>query len=396
MSRSFVQNGIFYTLQTNNPNWHNTFSNSPKTHHLWTPVKIHNMKKSYITLLHLGFWLCYLFLIIVILGVQYGNEEEGVAEAKIVNAGKILFAFALVPSAISFYSFYFFLFPKYLIRKKIVLSIVYGLAISLGSALIGFTFLQSSLILSGDSEDCISNDDPLSGTIGAIIFSTFITLISGIIALVLKGFITWFEEIKLKDELKLKNRDMELALVKSQLDPHFLFNTINNIDVLILKNAEEASNYLNKLSDIMRFMLFETKPEKILLSKEIEYIQKYIELQKIRTANSHYVNFTINGKADGKQIAPMVFIPFIENAFKHTTNKKTENAISIVLTIKNETITFDCKNKFDPTRKLRSEKGGLGNNLIQKRLNLIYPDKHELEVTNQNGLYSVFLTLVNG
>lgn len=354
------------------------------------------MKKSYITLLHLGFWLCYLFLIIVILGVQYGSEEEGVAEAKIVDAGKILFAFALVPSAICFYSFYFFLFPKYLIRKKIVLSIVYGIAISLASALIGFMLLLSSLILSGDSEDCLSNDDQISGTIGAIVFSTFITLISGIIALVLKGFITWFEEIKLKDELTLKNRDMELALVKSQLDPHFLFNTINNIDVLILKNAEEASNYLNKLSDIMRFMLFETKPEKILLSKEIEYIQKYIELQKIRTANSHYVNFTINGKADGKQIAPMVFIPFIENAFKHTTNKKTENAISIVLTIKNETITFDCKNKFDPTRKLRSEKGGLGNDLIQKRLNLIYPDKHELEVTNQNGLYSVFLTLANG
>ena len=354
------------------------------------------MKKSYISLPHLGFWLCYFFLIIVILGAQYGNEEESVAEAKIVDTGKILFFFALVPSAISFYSFYFFLFPKYLIRKKIVLSIVYGLAISLGSALIGFMLLSGSLTLSGDSEDCISNDDQISGTIGAIIFCTFITLISGIIALVLKGFITWFEEIKLKDELKLKNRDMELALVKSQLDPHFLFNTINNIDVLILKNAEEASNYLNKLSDIMRFMLFETKPEKILLSKEIEYIQKYIELQKIRTANSHYVNFTVNGKADGKKIAPMVFIPFIENAFKHTTNKKTENAISIVLTIKNETITFDCKNKFDPARKLRSEKGGLGNDLIQKRLNLIYPDKHDLEITNQNGLYSVFLTLVNG
>ena len=87
------------------------------------------------------------------------------------------------------------------------------------------------------------------------------------------------------------------------MDPHFLFNTINNIDVLILKNATKASNYLNKLSDIMRFMLFETKTDKILLSKEIEYIDKYIALQKIRTANSNYVNFRVKGIPNGKTIA---------------------------------------------------------------------------------------------
>jgi two-component system, LytTR family, sensor kinase len=349
------------------------------------------MKKSYITLLHLGFWLCYLFLIIVILGVLYGNDEQSVAEAKILNSGKILFFFALLPSAISFYSFYFFLFPKYLIRKKILLSIVYGLLISLGSAIIAYLLLTYAI-----ENKCAEENDPVTTAIGTIIFCSLISIICGVIALVLRGFITWFEEIKLKDELKLKNRDMELALVKSQLDPHFLFNTINNIDVLILKNANEASNYLNKLSDIMRFMLFETKPENILLSKEIEYIEKYIELQKIRTANSNYVNFKIEGNADKKIIAPMVFIPFIENAFKHTTNKKTENAININIFIENKVIKLECKNKFDPQRKLQKEKGGLGNELIQKRLNLIYPDKHILEVSNLNGLYSVYLTLVNG
>jgi two-component system, LytTR family, sensor kinase len=348
------------------------------------------MKKSYITLLHLGFWFCYLFLIIVILAVLYGSEEQSVAEAKILESGKFLFFFAVLPSAISFYSFYFFLFPKYLLRKKIILSIVYGVLISAGSALIGF------LALSALDKTICNDDDPVETAIGSTIFCTFITLICGIIALVLKGFITWFQEIKLKDELKLKNRDMELALVKSQLDPHFLFNTINNIDVLILKNANEASNYLNKLSDIMRFMLFETKPENILLSKEIEYIEKYIELQKIRTANSNYVNFNIEGHADSKIIAPMVFIPFIENAFKHTTNKKIENAVSINIFIENKVIKLECKNKFDPNRKLQKEKGGLGNELIQKRLNLIYPDKHTLKVSNLNGVYSVYLTIVNG
>jgi LytS/YehU family sensor histidine kinase len=145
-----------------------------------------------------------------------------------------------------------------------------------------------------------------SVTVG-VIFISFVSLIIGIMALVTRGFITWYGELKLKEELKQKNHEMEIALVKSQLDPHFLFNTLNNIDILILKNATEASNYLNKLSDIMRFMLFETKTDKVLLSKEIEYIEKYIDLQKIRTANANYVNFEIVGSPKGKTIAPMVF-----------------------------------------------------------------------------------------
>ena len=157
-----------------------------------------------------------------------------------------------------------------------------------------------------------------------------------------------------------------MALVKAQLDPHFLFNTINNIDVLILKNATKASEYLNKLSDIMRFMLFETKPTSIKLAKEVEYIEKYIELQKIRTANTRYVNFAIDGNPDERMIAPMVFIPFIENAFKHVTNKKLENAININIRIEDTFVQLACENKFDRHRKVQNGSNGLGNDLIKK------------------------------
>jgi two-component system, LytTR family, sensor kinase len=184
-------------------------------------------------------------------------------------------------------------------------------------------------------------------------------------------------------------------LVKSQLDPHFLFNTINNIDILILKNATQASDYLNKLSDIMRFMLYETKTDRISLSSELEYIKKYIELQKIRTANSNYIKLSVTGTCEGKTIAPMVFIPFIENAFKHTTNKKLEHAITISISIEENVISFICENKYNTTSKKEQENNGLGNDLIQKRLNLIYPEKHKLNIINQNGLYSVYL-VING
>jgi LytS/YehU family sensor histidine kinase len=223
---------------------------------------------------------------------------------------------------------------------------------------------------------------------------TLVGLICGIVALVIRGFITWFEEIKLKQMLKEKNHEMEMALIKSQLDPHLLFNTINNIDSLILKDAVAASDYLNKLSDIMRFVLYETKTDKILLAQEIEYIGKYIALQKIRTSNETYVNFAVTGVVGSKRIAPMVFIPFIENAFKHTHNKKLENAITIDIFIKDETIQLICENKYD-SNSVKQTVGGLGNELVKKRLDLIYKEKHTLEVHSNDQLYSINLIIPN-
>lgn len=351
------------------------------------------MKKTVVILLHIGYWLCYLILIMVILGVLFGDNGS-VSESRIWQAFNTLIYFALIPSAITFYLFYAVLFKKYLQQKKFLLVGLFGSIISLGSAALGFCLMY--LVIISKDPSCFGKDDEEVSVLAIILFMAFIAAISGVIALVIKGFITWFEEVKLKEDLKLKNREMELALVKSQLDPHFLFNTINNIDVLILKNAEGASDYLNKLSDIMRFMLFETKTEMIPLAKEIEYIEKYIELQKIRTANKSYVNFKVEGLINGQLIAPMVFIPFIENAFKHTNNKKVTDAIVIKVQISPDSITLICNNKFDSTRKLQQDSHGLGNVLIEKRLHLLYPNQHVLEVAKTNDFYSVTLTIKNG
>ena len=168
-----------------------------------------------------------------------------------------------------------------------------------------------------------------------------------------------------------------------------------NIDVLILRDPTEASNYLNKLSDIMRFMLFETKADKIELSKELDYIEKYLELQKIRTANTNFVNFKISGDVKGKKIVPMLFIPFIENAFKHATNKKLDGAIVVKIEVKKKTINFSCINKFDVNKVAKNETGGLGNELIKKRLGLIYPNNSNLEISQKDGIYSVNLSITN-
>ena len=347
------------------------------------------MKKSFVILIHIGFWFCYMVLAIIVLGMKFGGEPN-VSEARILNSVQIIAFFAFLPSLISFYGFYFFVFPKDFHKNSLLLSFFFGLVISLFAGSIGLLILTSSM-----GGNCFENQNEVN-PLDVILFMSFIGFITGVVSLVIKGFITWFDVIKLKEQLQQKNYEVEMALVKSQLDPHFMFNTINNIDVLILKNAPKASEYLNKLSEIMRFMLFETKTDTILLLKEIQYIEKYIELQKIRTANLNYVSYSVTGSPKNHTIAPMVFIPFIENAFKHTTNKKLENAITINILITHEIIKLVCINKFNANAPLKQENGGIGNDLIQKRLNLIYPNQHTLEITNQNNLYSVNLTIENG
>lgn len=341
------------------------------------------MKRSIVLLMHVGFWIAYLIFLLLLLGIYFKGEAP---DGRMAYYFEIMIGFAFTPSFLSFYAFYFFLFPKYLQYKRIGVSILLGLLIAILAGCLGGYMLYLT-------REEIEGPYTLACFFPALPIMSFIALIFGIIALVIKGFLTWFEELKLKESLKQKNYEMEMALVKSQLDPHFLFNTINNIDVLILKDATEASNYLNKLSDIMRFMLYETKTAEILLVKELEYIEKYIELQKIRTANTNYVHYEVIGNPIGKTIAPMVFIPFIENAFKHTTNKKLADAITIRIIIEEGYTKLICENKYDPNRKIKQGSNGLGNELIQKRLNLIYRNQHALLIKRENDLYKVILTI---
>jgi two-component system LytT family sensor kinase len=292
----------------------------------------------------------------------------------------------ILPGALGFYVFYFVIFDRFLQRKKWLLFSLAGVLAPLSCGIA--TFLVLSL-------PGIRGYGPINlpEKIKMVLILSVLSGIHGIIGLVMKGFISWYGDIKLKEDLSRKNHETELALVKSQLNPHFLFNTINNIDVLIEKDPAKASLYLNKLSDIMRFMLYETKTELIPLSRELAYIEQYISLQKIRTANAGYVNYTIEGEAAGHMVAPLLFIPYIENAFKHAERRKNGAAISIQLKIEPRQITFCCENKYQEGASSLNDHKGLGNELLRKRLVLLYPNKHTLETRNENGSYQVTLQL---
>lgn len=337
-------------------------------------LKFRIMKKYVVVLLHLSYWFMYLLVISGLLLVVDHTKIKVISPA---------FFGAVIPALLGFYFFYGILFDKYLAKRKLLKFFLFQVLVSVIVAVITEVIIHS-----------VFN---VSTNLGSIFFSglliSFIGLVNGIMGLVMKGFITWYNDIKIKVELDKKNYEMELALMKAQINPHFLFNTINNIDILIQKDAIKASEYLNKLSDIMRFMLYETKTEKIPLEKELAYIEKYVELQKIRTTNPNYVKYEVKGSTGNLLIEPMLFIPFIENAFKHSENKKVENAIKIYFVIENDKIKFECENAYSADTQLKPEHSGLGNDLIQRRLVLLYPNKHTFELGNKNGVYKVNLLL---
>jgi len=348
------------------------------------------MNKSVVVLLHIGYWLVFTLLLAVLFGLS-NAATAGDADRdfnSLYEWLKLMFGTTILPAVICFYGYYGLLFTRFLLKRKIAAFFIGAIIVAVLSAAIGAlagslnVFMGRDFILNKDARTAIS----------ILFFLSFVAMLSGVVGLVMRGFITWYSEIKVKEELAQKNFEMELALVKSQINPHFLFNTINNIDVLINKDPELASKYLIALSDIMRFMLYETKPDRILLGKEIEYIEKFIALHKIRSNNDDYIQFDVKDISPNLMIAPMLFIPFIENAIKHVSDKKAKPAIGIVITIESDKIYFTCKNNFKLETKIAAH-SGLGDGLIRKRLQLLYPDKHELAISAENNIYSVALTI---
>lgn len=343
------------------------------------------VKKGAVVLVHCGYWLVYLLLVSAVLAAV-GAQARRPLPAPLLPPLSLV-VLCVSPNLVSFYSFYFLLAPRFLARKKISRLIIFGTPVCLLSAVSG-ALLSAAFFGFGQA---IFSDAREFLSITASLF--VVCAVHGAAALVLRGFVAWYDELALKEELARRNFEVELALIKSQINPHFLFNTINNIDVLIAKEPALASEYLNKLSGILRYMVYETKAERIPLARELDYVEKYVELQKIRTANPGYINFEVTGDANNLSVAPMILFPFIENAFKHTEGMKSSNSVRIKIAVEKTGLAFECENSYRAGPDRKQDFGGMGNELIRRRLALTYPGKHSLEVADDGEVYKVKLTL---
>jgi len=203
-----------------------------------------------------------------------------------------------------------------------------------------------------------------------------------------------FQANQLKSEMQLQNKISEIALLRSQINPHFLFNTLNNIYSLVNKNSDNAPSAVMKLSELMRYMLYEANTDKVSLEKEINYLKSFIELQLLRTKNNDFVEFNIIGNIYGKSITPMIFIHFIENAFKHGSKINQNPGILINLHLDENYLKFDITNTYQKNGIINKDQtGGIGLKNVIRRLELIYPNKHTLEISDSDGYFKVKLEL---
>jgi two-component system, LytTR family, sensor kinase len=214
----------------------------------------------------------------------------------------------------------------------------------------------------------------------------------GLVGTLLRLFVQWIMEVNSRIELKKQQIKSELSMLKNQLNPHFLFNTLNNIDSLIGDPSSKASQALNMLSEIMRYMVYDSEKDFVPLHDEIKYIQNFIELQKLRVENDEIINFSIKGDIANIIIAPMLFIPFVENAFKHSSLKDNQdNEIRIHLDIIGNKLRFHCFNTISETYKDKTH--GIGMENVKKRLELIYAGNYNLVIDNSLKSYTVNLDI---
>lgn len=197
------------------------------------------------------------------------------------------------------------------------------------------------------------------------------------------------------DVLKDAVRESELQFLKSQINPHFLFNNLNNLYSYAIENSPKTPTIILELSSVLRYMLYECREQYVPLSKEIEQMEHFTRLNQLQIEERGEVNFRSQIIPTGYQIAPLILIVFIENAFKHSQASQSDNIFIDIEVQVSEAgqLNFYCKNNFQPTSNTTSLSQGIGLENVRKRLELIYPDTHRLQIRKSDDLYEVHLTL---
>jgi two-component system LytT family sensor kinase len=208
---------------------------------------------------------------------------------------------------------------------------------------------------------------------------------------IIKFTIDWFANERIQRNLESERREMELQFLKSQLNPHFLFNSLNNIYSLAYQKSDKTADAIMKLSEIMRYMIYESNTPTVSLSKEVDYLKSYIELQKIRFKDGAYVEVTLNGEIDDQKIVPLMLISFVENAFKHGVVNDPAEPVKINIIANQKILHFSVINKKNNQNK--DAQGGVGLTNVERRLQLIYPDRYKLNVVNSATHYTCELMI---
>jgi two-component system, LytTR family, sensor kinase len=336
------------------------------------------MTRKKIKYIHLFVWLFAIFA-----NLPYSNHGQDLNVQQIIT-----YLFAFLYLMLVFYLFYIFLVPAFLEKKKIALFFSVSFITALAMPFFGY----SLLFLIRAIFDGTFHNFYRGYSLAMHMSGYFPVLIAAVFGSFFKVIINWFSALGQKAELDRQKSAIELELLKSRLNPHFLFNTLNNIDELIRKDPEKASRELLRLSDMMRYLTYDTASERVELGREAEHLRNFIELHRIRLKDPETIEFETSGDLSC-MIAPALFVPLAENAFKFVRFRSRKPAIRIVLTSASGIITFEAWNSYERNNEEKSEYSGHGISSLRRRLELTYPGKYRLETEAGESVYHVKLTI---
>ena len=296
--------------------------------------------------------------------------------------------FGMIMNQIIFYATAFFIVPHFLRLKKITLLIITLISlfvfINVFESFIDYYWLVG--FFSTESESYLAY---FRYNVG----SSFFILLLGLSYALIKS---WFQSEKLKRVLHEEKLITEMAFLKAQINPHFLFNVLNSFYAKALKNdVPELADGIAKLAELMRYMVYETNDDRVALEKEIYHLQNFIKIYQLRIAENDdvLINLVTKGDIQSAKLSPMLLIPFVENAIKHGVNPKLKSVINISVEVQNNTLDFKVTNTVhNNANGIKDTSSGFGLDNLKKRLSILYSNAHLIEVKEESG---VFISLLN-
>ncbi len=325
---------------------------------------------------HLIFW-GILFTVMLVGSIPEMNLSLALA----ADAVNVLF-FALIV-----YFNYFILFPDYLKNRSFTKHLFL-----LGLASLLLTPVKTIFLFQVSS----GNQEMQAYYLQNQLYIFISTFFVGSSATIYRVMSDWIVQQQEKKELESQTLQSELNFLKSQINPHFLFNTLNSLYALTLKKSDLAPEIVLKLSEMMRYMLYDCNEKEVSIEKEITYIKNYLELEKLRHGRNIDISFDIEENVGNQKIAPLLLIPFIENAFKHGASHLVSNAyVDVKLSCSSSQIEMHVKNSKSPSvpKNEFRKNGGIGLHNVRRRLDILYPGNHELTITESPAEYSVELKI---
>ncbi len=334
---------------------------------------------------HLAYWTYFMVIMEFANDLAYKNRLP-----KIADYVSLLFISNLLIFGMIFYINYLVFLPRFFKKRKFLQLIVSWILLSL--FFVGLRFLVQEYLFLKYSGICNYCYDDYGNSWPVYVVNNFF---QGLSNFIMAGTIIWFVDDWLKSEkqkvrLQKEKVDAERAFLQTQVSPHFLFNSLNNIYSMVYHGSENSLPAIQKLAGMMRYIIAESHSVLIDLSKELVHLDDYIQLQKYRIRNAA-IEYSVVGDSAGKVISPLILVCFVENAFKHGVVVDQDHPVLINIDIQENSLDFFMKNKVN----LDSKDGvsGVGLKNVESRLSLQYPGKHSLEIRNENGIFEVRLSI---